>query len=247
MVERISVWRAIESVFCGLTLAVFTPSRIGEYGGRVFFLSPRRRIVGVVAMVVGNISQMGVTNVFGAIALMVFVYRFVEIDAWLWYLLMGACVIFCLFFIIFYFHVRWIKWLLMSIRFTRKYEKFYSVIGRYSQAELWKILLISLSRYIIFSSQYFILLSWLIPALHFVDVCMMLCILFFVQSTLPSLNIFDIGVRALTATFFFGYITEQNVAVIASTACVWLVNIIIPAILGSYFVFKLNFFGNSTS
>ncbi|RZL30235.1 MAG: hypothetical protein EOO96_18535, partial [Pedobacter sp.] len=66
-VEQISLWRSIESVFCGLTWAVFTPNRLGEYGGRVFFLSPKRRIIGVVAMTVGNIGQLVLTNVFGAI------------------------------------------------------------------------------------------------------------------------------------------------------------------------------------
>lgn len=243
-VEKISTWRAVESVFCGLTLAIFTPSRIGEYGGRVFFLSPRRRIVGVVAMAVGNIAQMVLTNVFGSVAALFFVYRFVEIDRRIFYLLIVICLVFCIFLCIFYFHVRWIKWILLSIRFTKKYEKFYSVLGRYSKTELFKILLISVARYAVFTTQYFILLNWLIPDLQELDVLMMLCILFFIQSTLPSLDLFDIGVRALTATYFFGFITEHNVEVIASTACVWLVNIIIPAILGSYFVFKLNFFGN---
>jgi uncharacterized membrane protein YbhN (UPF0104 family) len=67
-IEPISFYRAIESVFCGLTLAIFTPNRLGEYGGRVFFLSPKRRIVGIVAMSVGSIGQLVLTNVFGAIA-----------------------------------------------------------------------------------------------------------------------------------------------------------------------------------
>jgi uncharacterized membrane protein YbhN (UPF0104 family) len=35
--SNISNWQAIEAVFCGLTWAVFTPNRIGEYGGRVMF------------------------------------------------------------------------------------------------------------------------------------------------------------------------------------------------------------------
>ncbi|MNV68042.1 hypothetical protein D3C71_1608720 [compost metagenome] len=73
---------------------------------------------------------------------------------------------------------------------------------------------------------------------------MMVSILFFVQSTLPSLDLFDIGVRTATASYFFSSITDQEVAVIACTASIWLINIIIPAILGTYFVFKLNFFGN---
>jgi len=243
-VEKISIWRSIESVFCGLTWAVFTPNRIGEYGGRVFFLSPKRRIVGVVAMAVGNIGQMVLTNVFGAIALCIFIYKFVGIDYRLFYALVILSVMFCSFFIVFYFNIKWLNGILVSMRFTRKYKKFYGILARYQKRELLNILLFCLARYIVFSTQYFILFYWLIPELHYLNILMMVSILFFVQSTLPSLDLFDIGVRSVTASYFFGFITDQNIAVIACTAGIWLINIIIPAILGTYFVFKLNFFGN---
>ena len=243
-VEKISLWRAIESVFCGLTWAVFTPNRIGEYGGRVFFLSPKRRIIGVVAMAVGNIGQMVLTNVFGAIALSIFIYRFVDIDYRLFYALVVLSLMFCMFFIVFYFNIRWLNGILLSIRFTRRYKKFYSILARYKKRELLKILLFCLARYAVFSTQYFILFHWLIPEIHYLDILMMVSILFFVQSTLPSLDLFDIGVRSVTASYFFSSVTTQDVAVIACTASIWLVNIIIPAILGTYFVSKLNFFGN---
>lgn len=243
-VESISVWRAIESVFCGLTWAVFTPNRIGEYGGRVFFLSPKRRVIGVVAMAVGNIGQMVLTNVFGAIALCIFIYRFEPIDYRLFYALIALAAMFCAFFIIFYFNIKWLNGILLSMRFTRKYKKFYSILARYSKKELLNILLFCLARYVVFSTQYFILFFWLIPEIHYLDIFMMVSILFFVQSTLPSLDLFDIGVRSVTASYFFSYITGHQVAVIACTASIWLINIIIPAILGSYFVFKLNFFGS---
>ncbi|HKG08623.1 MAG TPA: lysylphosphatidylglycerol synthase domain-containing protein [Pedobacter sp.] len=244
-VERITLWRAIESVFCGLTWAVFTPNRIGEYGGRVFFLSPKRRVVGVVAMAVGNIGQMVLTNIFGAIALCVFIYRFVDIDYRLFYALVVLSVMFCLFFIVFYFNIRWLNGILLSIRFTRKYKKFYNILSRYQKKELLTILFYCLARYAVFSSQYFILFYWLIPNIYYMDILMMVSILFFVQSTLPSLDLFDIGVRSVTASYFFSSVTDQDVAVIACTATIWLVNIIIPAILGTYFVSKLNFFGST--
>ncbi|RZL16960.1 MAG: hypothetical protein EOO89_10320 [Pedobacter sp.] len=246
-IEKISVQKAIQSVFCGLTLAVFTPSRIGEYGGRVFFLSPKRRIVGIVAMAVGNIGQMVLTNIFGAIASCFFIYRFVPVDTWLFYVILVAAAGFCLFMAMFYFNIGWIRGILLSFKLTRKYHKFYDVLSRYPSQELLRILMFCLGRYIVFSTQYFILLQWLIPGLNYAEVLMMLCILFFIQSSLPSLDLFDIGVRSLTATYFFSFITtnEDNVAVIATTACIWLINIIIPAILGTYFVFKLNFFGSN--
>jgi len=244
-VERISTWRAIESVFCGLTWAVFTPNRIGEYGGRVFFLSPKRRIAGVVSMAVGNISQMVLTNVFGAVALCLFLFRFIEMDYRLFYALLVLSTMFCLFFVLFYFNIKWLNGILLSFAITRKYKKFYNVLGRYKTKELSNILFLSFARYLVFSTQYFIMFNWLIPEIPDLDIFMMVSILFFVQSTLPSLDLVDIGVRSITATYFFGFVTTKDLVVIACVAIIWLINIIIPAILGSYFVFKLDFFGNS--
>jgi hypothetical protein len=243
-IERISFYRAIESVFCGLTLAIFTPNRLGEYGGRVFFLSPKRRIVGIVAMTVGNIGQLVLTNVFGAIAACFFIYRFVPIDHLVFLAVMILAMAFCLFFIVFYFNIQWLNGILLSFKFTRKYKKFYSILGRYRKEELFKIMLFCLARYLVFSFQYFILFVWLIPGLQYLDIVMMTCLLFLIQSALPSLDLFDVGIRSVTAVELFKHVTNQHVAVIACTASIWLINIIIPAILGTYFVFKLNFFGN---
>ena len=78
--EKISTWKAVESVFCGLTWAVFTPNRIGEFGGRVFFLSPRKRIMGVIAMSVGAMAKLVVTNVLGSLALFCFILRFANLN-----------------------------------------------------------------------------------------------------------------------------------------------------------------------
>ena len=243
-IERISFYRAIESVFCGLTLAIFTPNRLGEYGGRVFFLSPKRRIVGIVAMTVGNIGQLVLTNVFGAIAACFFIYKFVPIDHLVFLAVVILVMAFCSFFIVFYFNIQWLNGILLSFKFTRKYKKFYSILGRYRKEELFKIMLFCLARYIVFSFQYFILFVWLIPGLQYLDIVMMTCLLFLIQSALPSLDLFDVGIRSVTAVELFKHVTNQHVAVIACTASIWLINIIIPAILGTYFVFKLNFFGN---
>ena len=243
-VERISLWKAVESVFCGLTWAVFTPNRLGEYGGRVFFLSPKRRIIGAVAMAVGSIGQLVLTNIFGSIALCIFIYRFKPMDDLFFLFLSIIAFFFCAFLAIFYFNIKWLNGLLLSMRFTRKYKKFYTILARYKKAELLRILLYCLARYAVFSTQYFIMFFWLIPSLHFTDVMMMVFILFFIQSNLPSLDLFDIGIRSVTGLFFFEFITDQSAAVVACIASIWLINIIIPAILGSYFVFKLNFFGS---
>jgi len=82
----------------------------------------------------------------------------------------------------------------------------------------------------------------LIPQMQAFEMIMMVLIFLFVQSALPSLDLVDIGVRNGMAVFLFGYITHQTIAVMAAVSSIWLINLIIPAILGSVFVFKLKFF-----
>lgn len=242
-VQKISLSRAIESVFCGLTLAIFTPNRIGEYGGRVFFLSPKRRVLGLVAMGVGAMGQMVITNVVGALAITWFALNFVRLGNMSSTGLVLVATVFCTFFLIFYFNISWMLKMLSRITHLKRFSKFFKVFSRYSLPDLFRVFLFSAARFLVFTSQYCLIINLLIPEMPLFSMAMMVFILFFVQSALPSLDLLDIGVRTLTASYFFGFITHQDVAIIAATAFIWLVNLVIPAILGAPFVFKLNFFG----
>lgn len=244
-VERISLWKSIESVFCGLTWAIFTPNRIGEYGGRIFFLSPRKRVFGAIAMGVGAVGQMVITNVLGSFAILWFIWRFTDASTWVLYALFFLTTIFSLFFLLFYFNIRLLIGLLTSISFLKRFKKFIMVLARYNKRDLIVVFNYSLARFAVFTTQYCVVILLLIPEIPFFSMVMMILILFFIQSALPSLDLLDVGVRAMTATYFFSFITHHEVAIMASTACIWLVNLIIPAILGSVFVFKLNFFGTA--
>lgn len=244
-VQQLTLWQAIASVFCGLTLAVFTPNRIGEYGGRVFFLSPKRRIIGVVAMAVGSMAQLVLTNVLGIVTAYIFLVRFLQLGNFMTVASGVFCVLYVAFFIIFYFNIKWLNTVLCYFSFTRKYERFYGILARYNKKELLQILLLSIARYVVFTTQYVIMFMWLIPDLSFLDIILLVPILFFVQSALPSLDLLDIGIRSITALFFFKYVTAYSAPVVACIASIWLINIIFPAILGSYFVFKLKIFGNA--
>lgn len=244
-IEKLSVWRAVESVFCGLTWAIFTPNRIGEYGGRVFFLPPRKRVQGIIAMAVGAIGQMTVTNVLGAWALLWFVGDFIPLNISLHYAIAFLVIVFCTFFLLFFFNIRWMLSLLNSISFLKQFRKFFAILARYRKNDLIKIFGFSLARFAVFTTQYYLIIHLLLPELPAFEMIMMVIILLFIQSALPSLDLLDVGVRGMTATYFFGYITSQEVAIMAATTSIWLINLIIPAIIGAPFVFKLNFFGTN--
>lgn len=242
VLSPISIYQAVESVFCGLTWAVFTPNRLGEYGGRVMFLPPRKRVHGVFSMAVGSIGQMVITNVLGLMAILWFVYRFVPVQSWLLLAAVLLAVLVIMLLLIFYFNIGWLVSLLNRIPFLKKYHRFFGIMDRYHTRELNNIMGFCVARFAVFTFQYYLVLHLLIPQLSLFHVVMMVLILFFIQSILPSLDLFDVGVRNLTATFFFGYVTNQSIAVMAAVSSIWFINLIVPAILGSVFVLKVKFF-----
>jgi hypothetical protein len=241
-----TTWQAIEAVFCGLTWAIFTPNRIGEYGGRVMFLPNRKRIHGVFAMAVGSFGQNVITNVLGLIALMWFAFTYHPINTWISLGLSLAAIAFMILISVFYFNIRWLVALLNRIKFLEKYHRFFDIMGKYKFGQLLNIMWFCLARFFVFSFQYYLVIHLLMPQLPAFPVMMMVFILFFIQSALPSLDLLDIGVRNFTASIFFIYITDQKIAVMAAVSSIWLINLIIPAILGSVFVLKLRFFDRTS-
>lgn len=241
----ISLWQSIESVFCGLTLAIFTPNRWGEFGGRVMFLPPRRRVHGVFAMAVGTFGQLVVTSVVGSASLLWFIYYFLHVNQWLYIGMLTTGIGFMVLMLIFYFNVRWVVFLLNSIPFLKKYHRFFDVMKRYRFKELLHIMLYCLMRFATYSFQYYLIIHLLLPQIPMFKIMLLTFVFFFIQSVLPTIDIVDIGVRSATADKLFEYVTHQHIAVIAAVALIWFTNLIVPAILGSVFVLKLKFFDNN--
>ncbi|MCO5936816.1 flippase-like domain-containing protein [Mucilaginibacter sp. RB4R14] len=239
---NISIWVAIEAVFCGLTWAVFTPNRIGEYGGRVMFLPNRKRIHGVFAMAVGAFAQNVITNLVGITASLWFIYYFLDVNLWLYLLLLVLSTVFLSLFLVFYFNIKWLVDLLDKIGFLKKYHRFFEIMGRYNTNELLTVIGYSLARFFVFSFQYYLIIHLLLPDIPFVEMMLTVFVFLFIQSAIPSHDLLDIGVRSFTAMHLFLYITNQQIAIIAAVSCIWLINLIIPAIIGSLFVFKMKFF-----
>lgn len=239
---NISVWEAIEAVFCGLTWAIFTPNRIGEFGGRVMFLPNRKRIHGVFAMAVGAFAQNVITNITGILASLWFIYYYLHLSVWVFTGLVVLSAFVLGLFLLLYFNIKWLVILLDKIKFLKKYHRFFDIMGRYESNELLVVIGYSVARFLVFSLQYYLVIHLLLPGLPLLQMMLTVIVFIFIQSALPSLDLLDIGVRSFTAAHLFLYITNQQIAIIAAVSSIWLINLIIPAIMGSVFVLKLKFF-----
>ena len=65
--EKVTFWLALKAVFLGITVSIFTPNRVGEFGGRVFCLQHADRIKAVLVTIFGNITQLVSTSQFSVL------------------------------------------------------------------------------------------------------------------------------------------------------------------------------------
>ncbi len=241
----VSVFQAIESVLCGLTWAVFTPNRIGEYGGRVMFLPVRKRIHGLFSMAVGSFGQNVVTNVFGAGAVIWFLFNYMHLNHLLMLLITIVALVFIAAILTLYFNIQWMVYLLNRVKFLKKFHRFFNIMGNYSLRQLLTIIWFCIARFFVFTCQYCLIIHLMVPQVPLFEVALLMFAFFFIQSAIPSLDFVDIGVRGLTASALFTYVTDNTVAIVVAVSLIYIINLVIPAVLGSLFVFKLKFFDRS--
>lgn len=242
-VEIINYKTAVCSLLAGLNLAIFTPGRIGEYGGRVMYLHPDNRARGSIAMLVGALSQMLITLVCGLTGMLFFVHQYLPVSGLLWQLLVSGTLVLMAGLILFYFNVHWFNTILLAFPFLRRFEHSLEILRLYRTTELLQVVGLSLFRYLVFSHQYYVLLYVLNGGAPYLMCMAAISLIFLVQSVLPSFALADLGVRGAAAAFFLVYVigAGSSIPILAAAFGVWLINIIFPAIIGLYFVLKLNF------
>lgn len=238
--ERISFKKALYAILSGISFSVNTPNRIGEYGGRIIYLRGKNRIAAISATMVGSFSQFITTLLFGIAGCIFYIIRFVPditprfLSSTAWEaVLLSLLIIGTLIVTIFYFRLNLVVNLFEKIKWLRKWKQYIVVISSFSNKILLKILLFSVVRYMIFSAQYLILLNAMGVKTLWWQGLLIIFLIYLVMSLLPTLAIAELGIRGEVGLYFIGLLSTNKMGIIAATVGIWLINLLIPAILGS--------------
>jgi uncharacterized membrane protein YbhN (UPF0104 family) len=121
----------------------------------------------------------------------------------------------------------------------KKLKESLKVIQRYTRADLLNAFLIGMSRYVVIVVQFTIalaLFSWPIPYPDLIG-CVGLVLL--AKTLLPAINIIgDLGLREFTALYVFSPYHLPPEQVVAATFLIWLVNILMPLLVGMGLIWK---------
>ena len=238
-IENISIMTAYRAIFTGITVSTFTPNRIGEYGGRVFCLEQGDRIKAVFITVLCSMSQLLVTILYGSISLFIL---FDEILIDKTFLSVSLLILLNLFLLFSYFNISHIVNFLGKFKLIKSFKKYLEVLVMYNYKDLIIAFIYSNTRYFIFSLQFIILFHVFGINISFMDAILSVMLIFFFITITPTITIAEIGVRGSVAIFVLGLFSSNDIAILSSTTLLWLINLIIPAIIGSFFIFSLKFF-----
>jgi hypothetical protein len=233
--EPVTPFQSYKSVLSGITLSIITPNQLGDIVGKAVYLNTFNKVKGAVVSMLGGLAQTIASVTFGSYGLWYLAFNQQKIGQPLFIggLIFITVGLIGLYYV--YFHIHWLdklgRW-----KFIAQYV---AIFTQYTSAELWKIMLFSLLRFSVYSFQYFLLLHFFNVDISFLNAALCISSIFFVQGFLPSFILIEMGVRGATALFFFGLFTTATAGVLLAAYSLWIINLMIPAIAGMYYLLKL--------
>jgi uncharacterized membrane protein YbhN (UPF0104 family) len=215
---------------------------MGEFLGRIAYVNQADRIKATLISIIGSISQMTVTVSSGAVAIVYLIvsetYKTDPIIG------LSTSIVLCIaacFAPLIYFNTSIIFYLIREIKWLKKFTEYAETFKEYSRQELFKILCFSLARYLIFECQFIFLLHIFEVDISILDAFIGIAASFFIVATLPSPALAEIGIREATCLVILGLFSPNQLGIIAATFSLWLINIALPILIGTVFVFQAHF------
>lgn len=251
-IEPCSFLNSCRAVLAGLAFTFITPNRTGEFIGRMLFVREGHRLKTIAIAMVGGISQLFVTLFLGLIGVFVLQHEIIKntigaestpLSLFWFYALMYAFIIITAILFLLYFKLSWLVRWIEKIPGIRKYIYFIEALEQFKAPELLRILSLSIGRYIIFVSQYIILLTVFKVDIPLWQVIWILCIFFFILAIVPSFAVIDeLGIRGKASIVLLGMYSINTVGILATAAGIWLINLFIPALAGCLFILTVRIF-----
>ncbi|WP_158293184.1 flippase-like domain-containing protein [Tamlana fucoidanivorans] len=226
---------ALHQSLGALTASLFTPNRIGEYGAKALYFTAdlRKRIV--LISILGNLLQMGVTLCFGVLGFTLLFFNFnfkTNLASFVWapFLL----------FIIILLSLFLLKKSNISIKGV-SLKTWVTHVTHFSKIRLRKAIVLSIARYITFTSQFLFLLLLFNLNIDYIYALSLIALTYLLASVIPSIFIFDVVVKSSVAAYLFSLAGISETPIVCITTIMWLLNFVLPSLFGSYCIMQFTF------
>jgi hypothetical protein len=246
-VQPISFFRSLKAIFSGVSFSVTTPNRTGEYLGRVLYMDDGNRLRVISLTILGSISQLLVTMFFGLLGLLILQPDItnMELSGWIEWIknlgIVGGSLAFIVL-TVFYFRIGWlVKWI-DKIPAIKKYIWLINELEKTDTTLLMRLLSISMLRYFVFATQYFLLFRFFGVEINWWQGFWGMAIVFFIMAIIPSIELFEVAGKAYLTQEIFAIFTVNTLAIGFVTTTIWFINLVVPAAIGSLLILGIKFF-----
>jgi hypothetical protein len=225
-VAKAGFGQQFKAVLAGMAISTLIPNRMAEYIGRVWFVPKTHRWKAGGRSVVGGLMQMSITLWMGLMAAVVLTETdelnpHLELDSMLMWCGFITLTLLALALVV-SFSFRWIK-----SKFQWKWLGYFEGVSPQKINAIW---MLSLARYLVFSLQFLLVYRALVPEKGLFDDFPELAAMFLGQSIIPIPAVLDWTARFEMAQVFSG--SECESAAATASLVLWLVNLMIPALVG---------------
>ncbi|CCH00180.1 hypothetical protein FAES_2171 [Fibrella aestuarina BUZ 2] len=243
-VQPLRFSEALGGVLAGLSLGMALPGPLGDTAGRVFSIRARRgpgnvpeRGAAIGAALVSGGMQFYVAVIVGAVAWATYLAYAPVRDTTGGRVLLGLLGTLSAAGVVlnFYRH-RFVSW---SERWPRlgTYARYWAVIGQYSHADMAGAFGLALLRHLIFSMQLVAAFRLYGVDLAAVPLAAGVGVIYLVKTIAPAFNwLSDLGIREAAALWVFAPFGLPAPLLLTATLTLWLINILLPVLIGLAFV-----------
>lgn len=235
--KNLSFNQVLKSVYVGNLTAIVTPKRLGNFIGRNWILKDKAQQV-TISTISGNFYQLFITIIM-AFCSFLYLYFFKTqflLELKYYFLLLVFFYLFLLFLIGYtIFNNNW-----HPIVNKLKLVKYFNIstvhLNSISSFKRIKVLFFAMSRYWIFIFQYYLLLRGFNITVDFLDVIILVGLLFGTVTFLPSFAPGNLGTREALSIFILGG-SALGIKFALVSFLVWSVNVAFSALIGAGLLF----------
>ncbi len=238
-IENISFKTANKSVYAGLCVGNLAPGRATEFLAKILFFKPDNRPTITLLHFVNGMFQLSITIVFGLLAL---VCKFDTGNGLSSAQFLGIgifCMLLLAFFLMFVFKFNTLqKWIFGLFKKSLSAK---SLPYSFTKNSIVKLFSLSALRYVIFTTQFVLILKIFYEGNINASILASVCIYFLFTTVLPMISFIEPAIRAAIAILVFRNTDINEISLVLTAVLLWLINIVLPSIMGYLIILSEKF------
>ncbi len=229
----VTLWVSFKAVVTGIAFGMVTPGKLGDFAGRILYVPQRKRVAAAIGTLMTNLIQVAASSTAGMAGVIYFLWHH-HSGRWLSDFLKICGLVVILLGILWGTRRCWTGWLL-QFRPFRKMARYFRVLKRYDTRDIVFIYGFSLVKYLTYNMQFLLLANLLGAQVPWVAGIFATMMMYWLLMAIPSFMLADISVRGFVAgvVFLETGLALNGVSLLAASYVTWLLNLVLPAVIGS--------------